>query len=231
MKALPSGSVKNAMWQTPESIVSARNSMPRDSSSVRAASTSSTWSAIGWLFGRYSMPSFFESTRATVRLPVSNSAPIGSSCPHSLERSRPSTFSYHSREAARSSVATQTKSTPETRLGMLCPPYEGRLAPVSSPIVAPRHIDELDTPSLVVDLDVFERNVRTGMERLSGVAVRPHQKTAKSPAVARRLLEAGARGICVAKLSEAEVMLAAGIDDVLITTELAGELKARRLAR
>jgi D-serine deaminase-like pyridoxal phosphate-dependent protein len=105
-----------------------------------------------------------------------------------------------------------------------------RLAPrsaVRSRIAA----DELDTPSLVVDLDVFERNVRTGMERLSGVDVRPHQKTAKSPAVARRLLEAGARGICVAKLSEAEVMLAAGLDDVLITTELAGELKARRLAR
>jgi D-serine deaminase-like pyridoxal phosphate-dependent protein len=81
-----------------------------------------------------------------------------------------------------------------------------------------------------VDLDVFESNVRLCMERLAHVAVRPHQKTAKSPAVARRLLDAGARGICVAKLSEAEVMLDAGIDDVLITTELAGPIKARRLA-
>jgi D-serine deaminase-like pyridoxal phosphate-dependent protein len=60
--------------------------------------------------------------------------------------------------------------------------------------------------------------------------VRPHQKTAKSPEVARLLLDAGAAGICVAKLSEAEVMLAAGIGDVLITTELAGPIKARRLA-
>jgi D-serine deaminase-like pyridoxal phosphate-dependent protein len=82
----------------------------------------------------------------------------------------------------------------------------------------------------VVDLDVFERNVRTCMTRLAGVDVRPHLKTAKSPAVARRLLDAGARGICVAKLSEAEVMLAAGIDDVLVTTELAGPIKAERLA-
>jgi D-serine deaminase-like pyridoxal phosphate-dependent protein len=82
----------------------------------------------------------------------------------------------------------------------------------------------------VVDLDVFESNVRTCFERLAGVDVRPHQKTAKSPPVARRLLAAGARGICVAKLSEAEVMLAAGIDDVLITTELAGAVKAQRLA-
>ncbi len=91
-------------------------------------------------------------------------------------------------------------------------------------------IEELDTPSLVVDLDVFASNVRVCMGRLAGVRVRPHQKTAKSPAVARLLLDAGARGICVAKLGEAEVMLAAGIDDVLITTELAGPVKARRLA-
>jgi D-serine deaminase-like pyridoxal phosphate-dependent protein len=61
------------------------------------------------------------------------------------------------------------------------------------------------------------------------VDVRPHQKTAKSPEVARLLLEAGASGVCVAKLGEAEVMLAAGVDDVLITTELAGSAKARRL--
>jgi D-serine deaminase-like pyridoxal phosphate-dependent protein len=83
---------------------------------------------------------------------------------------------------------------------------------------------------MVVDLDVFECNVRECMRRLSAVRVRPHQKTAKSPAVARLLLEAGAEGICVAKISEAEVMLEAGIDDVLITTELVGPIKARRLA-
>ena len=91
-------------------------------------------------------------------------------------------------------------------------------------------IDELDTPSLTVDLDALETNVRMCMKRLAGVRVRPHLKTAKSPAVARLLLDAGAVGICVAKLSEAEVMLDAGIDDVLITTEIAGSIKARRLA-
>ncbi len=91
-------------------------------------------------------------------------------------------------------------------------------------------LDELDTPSLVVDLGVFERNVRLCMQRLSAVQVRPHLKTAKSPEVARLLLEAGATGICVAKLSEAEVMLARGVDDLLITTELAGAIKAARLA-
>jgi D-serine deaminase-like pyridoxal phosphate-dependent protein len=96
---------------------------------------------------------------------------------------------------------------------------------------APSTIDELDTPSVIVDLDVFERNVRTCLTRLAGVNVRPHLKTAKSPEVARLLIDGGARGVCVAKLSEAEVMLAGGIDDVLITTEIAGPVKVRRLAR
>ncbi len=90
-------------------------------------------------------------------------------------------------------------------------------------------VSKLDTPCLVVDLNAFERNVRLCMERLAAVRIRPHLKTAKSPEVARLLLEAGAAGICVAKVSEAEVMLDGGIDDVLITTELAGPLKARRL--
>ena len=93
------------------------------------------------------------------------------------------------------------------------------------------HLDDLDTPCLTVDLDVFEDNVRTCLRRLAGVDVRPHLKTAKSPAVARLLLDAGAVGVCVAKLSEAEVMLAGGVDDVLITTEIAGAVKVRRLAR
>jgi D-serine deaminase-like pyridoxal phosphate-dependent protein len=93
------------------------------------------------------------------------------------------------------------------------------------------HLDELDTPCVTVDLDVFGRNVRTCFSRLAGVDVRPHLKTAKSPAVAGLLLDAGAGGVCVAKLSEAEVMLAGGIEDVLITTEIAGPVKVRRLAR
>jgi D-serine deaminase-like pyridoxal phosphate-dependent protein len=96
----------------------------------------------------------------------------------------------------------------------------------------PRSMTTLDTPALVVDLDAFEANVTRCFEQLGErVAVRPHLKTAKSPAVARRLLQAGANGICVAKLGEAEVMLEAGLDDILITTELVGELKANRLAQ
>ena len=94
------------------------------------------------------------------------------------------------------------------------------------------YIAELDTPALVVDLDVMEANIATLLGRLrpTGVAVRPHLKTAKSPAVARLLAEAGARGFCVAKLGEAEVLAAAGFDDLLITSEIAGAAKLRRLA-
>jgi D-serine deaminase-like pyridoxal phosphate-dependent protein len=91
------------------------------------------------------------------------------------------------------------------------------------------NVAELDTPALVVDLDVFDRNVDDLMQRLTHVAVRPHLKTAKSPPVARLLLDAGARGICVAKLSEAEVMADAGIEDILVTTEIVGPEKIRRL--
>jgi D-serine deaminase-like pyridoxal phosphate-dependent protein len=100
--------------------------------------------------------------------------------------------------------------------------------PVYVPAVESGSISQLDTPCLVVDLNVFESNVRLCTERLAAVRIRPHLKTAKSPEVARLLLAAGAAGICVAKVSEAEVMLADRIDDVLITTELAGPTKARR---
>lgn len=93
-------------------------------------------------------------------------------------------------------------------------------------------VEALDTPAVVVDLDVFDANVARMTERLGGrVALRPHLKTAKAPDVARRLLDAGAVGVCVAKLGEAEVMLGAGVGDVLITTELVGPAKVARLAR
>src|SRR5262249_34084632 len=82
-------------------------------------------------------------------------------------------------------------------------------------------LSALDTPAMVVDLPVMEGNIARLFTTLrgSGVAVRPHLKTVKSPVLAQRLLTAGARGVCVAKLSEAEVMLEAGIEDVLVTTE------------
>lgn len=78
---------------------------------------------------------------------------------------------------------------------------------------------DLDTPALCVDLDRMERNMRTAGRRLqgTGIAIRPHAKTHKCPAIARMQIEAGAIGICAAKLSESEVMLENGISNVLMT--------------
>lgn len=78
---------------------------------------------------------------------------------------------------------------------------------------------ELDTPALCVDLDKLERNIKAVHTALKGtnVGVRPHVKTHKCPAIAKMQVTAGALGICTAKLSESEVMLENGIQNVLMT--------------
>jgi len=90
---------------------------------------------------------------------------------------------------------------------------------------------DLDTPSLLIDLDVLDRNIdeMAKVARVAGVRLRPHTKTHKSPEIARLQLDAGASGITVAKLGEAEVMMDAGIDDVLVAYPLVGEAKLARL--
>ena len=92
-------------------------------------------------------------------------------------------------------------------------------------------ITELDTPALLLDVDAVERNIKKMAAncRQWGVALRPHAKTHKSPEVSRLQLEAGALGICCAKLGEAEVQADGGIDRILITTEIVGAAKVRRL--
>ena len=96
-----------------------------------------------------------------------------------------------------------------------------------------RPVTALDTPVLLVDLDVLERNIRH-MKRVivdeAGVRWRPHTKGMKTPALAHLLQRHGARGITCAKLAEAEVMAYAGIDDVLIANQVVGPQKAERLA-
>jgi D-serine deaminase-like pyridoxal phosphate-dependent protein len=92
-------------------------------------------------------------------------------------------------------------------------------------------IEELDTPTLVIDLDVLERNVAEMAEvaRAAAVGLRPHTKTHKAPEIARMQVDAGATGITVAKLGEAEVMVEAGFEDVLIAYPVVGERKLERL--
>lgn len=93
-------------------------------------------------------------------------------------------------------------------------------------------LDDLNTPVLLVDLDILESNIARmiGTFREHGVGWRPHTKAIKIPALAYKLLAAGAHGVTVAKLSEAEVMAAAGIRDILITGPVVGARKCARLA-
>jgi len=105
------------------------------------------------------------------------------------------------------------------------------MMPVSSTLVGQR-LEQLDTPVLFADLDALEENIaRTAAlfaERR--VAWRPHTKGQKVPAIAHLEMAAGAIGITCAKLGEAEVMAAAGIDNILIGSQVVGPQKAVRLA-
>jgi len=93
-------------------------------------------------------------------------------------------------------------------------------------------LSEIDTPALVIDLDAFERNLEqmAGVGQRLGVRLRPHAKTHKSPVIARRQIALGAVGICCQKVSEAEIMVAGGVDDVLVSNQVIGASKLRRLA-
>ncbi|UCE47438.1 MAG: D-TA family PLP-dependent enzyme [Phycisphaerales bacterium] len=93
------------------------------------------------------------------------------------------------------------------------------------------HIDELETPFAAVDLDKLEANI-AGLQRYldeHGIRNRPHIKTHKIPEIAHMQIEAGAVGIACQKLGEAEVMAQAGIRDILVTYNIIGEAKLRRL--
>ena len=93
--------------------------------------------------------------------------------------------------------------------------------------------DDIPTPALLVDLDRFERNLErmAAHVRRAGKNLRPHAKTHRCPEIARRQIAAGALGVACAKLGEAEVMAAAGIRGLLITTEIVPAAKIERLMR
>jgi D-serine deaminase-like pyridoxal phosphate-dependent protein len=89
---------------------------------------------------------------------------------------------------------------------------------------------DLDTPALCVDLDALESNIATMQSRLKGfgLGARPHAKTHKTAAIARLQLAAGALGICTAKVSEAEALMAEGIDRICMTTSNPSKSKIQR---
>jgi len=93
---------------------------------------------------------------------------------------------------------------------------------------------DLDTPALLIDLDAMERNVARMAEFLADkpASLRPHFKTHKCIELARRQLAAGAIGMTAAKVSEAEVLVEAGVcDDILIANQVVGRQKVDRLMR
>ena len=92
-------------------------------------------------------------------------------------------------------------------------------------------VEAIDTPALVIDLDVVEDNIAR-IHRLTeeaGLQMRPHIKSHKTPELAQMQVRAGAVGITCAKIAEAEVMATAGIEDIFIANCLIGETKMRRL--
>lgn len=93
-------------------------------------------------------------------------------------------------------------------------------------------VSELETPAVVIDLDVMEQNLsRMANYCLTrNIKLRPHTKSHKIPELAKLQLADGATGITVAKLGEAEIMRQAGITDILIAYPIVGGIKARRLA-
>jgi D-serine deaminase-like pyridoxal phosphate-dependent protein len=92
-------------------------------------------------------------------------------------------------------------------------------------------LDDVGTPALIVDLDAFECNIAAMAAAVGdrGARLRPHAKSHKCPEIAKRQIAAGAVGVCCQKISEAEVFVAAGVADVLVTNEIVGRDKIERL--
>jgi D-serine deaminase-like pyridoxal phosphate-dependent protein len=92
-------------------------------------------------------------------------------------------------------------------------------------------LDQIDTPALIVDLDVLEANIvrMADFTRLNKVSMRAHIKSHKIPELARLQVTAGAAGIVCQKLGEAELMADAGLTDILVPYPIIGPTKIRRL--
>ena len=93
------------------------------------------------------------------------------------------------------------------------------------------NITALDTPTLAADLDVLEQNINGMAQHCQqlGIPLRVHTKTHKVPEIAKLQIDAGSEGITCQKLGEAEVMVDAGIDNILIPYNIVGKPKLKRL--
>lgn len=100
---------------------------------------------------------------------------------------------------------------------------------MTKPIISPYL--SIDTPALLIDYKIMLANIKMMQAKANqyGVNLRPHTKTHKIPDIAKLQLEAGAVGITVAKVGEAEVMAANGIDDIFIANQVVGVNKLERI--
>jgi 3-hydroxy-D-aspartate aldolase len=101
----------------------------------------------------------------------------------------------------------------------------------SPPAVPGMREDEIDTPALVIDLDAFEFNLDRMAALLAptGVKLRAHAKTHKSPVIAHLQMARGAVGNCVQKVAEAEILAWGGVPNILVSNEVVGAAKLARL--
>ena len=147
-------------------------------------------------------------------------APFETNPADNLETLRLVEDAYTAAGARRSRAAGLGEAAMDTRM-------------VSSDSLIGKSTVALDTPALLVDLDIMEANIARIVAtcRANGVAWRPHSKAHKTPEIAEMQIAAGAIGVTCAKLGEAEVMAAAGIRDILIANQIVGAIKIDRLVQ
>ncbi len=92
-------------------------------------------------------------------------------------------------------------------------------------------LDQLDTPQLVIDLDIVDANLKRMFGAFQGksVQVRVHFKSLKCAGLARYIVQSGGQAFLCAKLNEAEILAEAGITDILVANQIVGPLKIHRL--
>jgi D-serine deaminase-like pyridoxal phosphate-dependent protein len=92
--------------------------------------------------------------------------------------------------------------------------------------------DQIETPALLIDLDALAKNIETMASyyrRKKGAALMPHQKGHRLPAIAKKQIDAGAKGVCSTSLSLADFYVNCGIENILVTAEVSGSTKISRL--
>ncbi len=92
-------------------------------------------------------------------------------------------------------------------------------------------IADIDTPAVLIDLDILDRNLRAAQDYAdaNGLKLRPHVKTHKLPQIARMQVDLGACGITAQKLGEAEAMADGGLSDIFLPYNILGAAKLDRL--